>query len=50
MLVLSRRAGQVIELSNGVRIVVTRITGGKASIAIDAPKSVEIRRGEIGKG
>ncbi len=47
MLALSRKARQDIVLSNGVRIVVVRISGSKVTLGIEAPDHVTILRGEV---
>ncbi len=46
-LVLSRREGQRLILSNGVAITVKEARNGKASIGIDAPPEVVIDREEV---
>ena len=47
MLVLSRGKGQEIVIGKDIRIVVVQVRGGRARIAIDAPKTLSIKRGEI---
>lgn len=47
MLVLKRRIGEEIILNDDVRIVVTQTTNGSCSLAIEAPDSYRIRRGEL---
>lgn len=44
MLVISRKPGQEVNLSNGVRIVVSRVNGNRVSLAIEAPGDVSITR------
>lgn len=46
MLVLSRKIRQVIHVGD-VKIVVTSIKGDRVSIAIEAPRDIPIRRGEL---
>ena len=46
MLVLTRRPGEAIELSNGVRITFLARAGGAIRLGIDAPDDVAIRRAE----
>ena len=51
MLVLSRRPEEslIITTPDGVRIevIVTKISGGKAWIGIDAPTNFAVHRGEV---
>ena len=47
MLVLSRDVGEKIHIGEDIVLVVIRIGGGKVRIGIDAPKTVNIARGEI---
>ena len=51
MLVLSRKERELIHIGDGIIVEVRRISGNRVHIAIDAPRDVRIRRGElIGKG
>jgi carbon storage regulator len=47
MLVLSRKAGEKILIGDGITVVVNRVAGGRVTLAIDAPNSVRILRGEL---
>ena len=47
MLVLSRKAGEVITIGDEITIVIKAIHGKTASVAIQAPKEVKIRRSEL---
>jgi carbon storage regulator len=47
MLVLSRKKGEAIEIGEDVVVTVARIQGDKVRLAIEAPKSVPINRGEV---
>lgn len=50
MLVLTRHAQQAIIIGNGdnpITVRVTEIRGGRIRLAIDAPREVAIRRGEL---
>ncbi|MEM6470626.1 MAG: carbon storage regulator [Planctomycetota bacterium] len=47
MLVLSRKVGDSVVISDVVVVKVSQINGGRVKIAIDAPPDVTIRRGEI---
>ncbi len=49
MLVLSRKVGERINIGDNVTIVVNKISGGRVSIAIEAPRDVSIIRGELQK-
>ena len=48
MLVLTRRQGEAVCLSDGVRIVVLQIRGSQqVRIGIEAPSDIDIRREEV---
>ena len=47
MLVLSRKAGQSIEIGEGITVTVTQIKGNKVRIGISAPAEVPIHRHEL---
>jgi len=47
MLLLSRKMGEEILVADGIRIVVSRIANGRVTIGVDAPKDVQILRGEL---
>lgn len=47
MLVLTRRNQESIQIGDNIKITVVRITGGSVRLAIDAPKDVNIVRGEL---
>ena len=47
MLVLSRKKFQTIKLGDDIEIVVTNVIGGNVKIGINAPKSLNIVRGEL---
>lgn len=49
MLVLGRRIGESIVLSNGVRVLVTEVRGGSVRLGVIAPKDVVILREELRK-
>lgn len=46
-LVLSRKAGESIRIGNDVIVKVNRISGGRVSLAIEAPEHVKIVREEL---
>ena len=47
MLVLSRRKHEGIVISDGITITVSEIRGDRVRLAISAPDSVRILRGEL---
>lgn len=47
MLVLERRTGQRIVLSDGIVITVVRVKGEKVKLGIEAPRSTVIHREEL---
>jgi carbon storage regulator len=47
MLVLSRKVGQSIVIGKEVIVRVVRLSGNRAFLAIEAPKSVRVDRNEI---
>ena len=47
MLVLRRRKGEEIIVNDNLRIVVMQTSDGSCSLAIEAPDSYRIRRGEL---
>jgi len=47
MLVFTRKVGERIVISGDVVITVTKIKGQRICVAIEAPRSVPIRRGEL---
>jgi carbon storage regulator len=46
MLVLTRKVGQSIEISPGIYVMVVSIKDNQVRLGIEAPKHVNIRRGE----
>jgi carbon storage regulator len=47
MLVLSRKIGEKIHVGNDVTIEVRRVAGNRVILAIDAPRTTRILRGEL---
>ncbi len=47
MLVLSRKLGERIYVGDNIVFEVRRISGNRVTLAIDAPKSIRILRGEL---
>lgn len=47
MLVLSRKAGQKVNIGDDIVIEVRRVSGNRVTIALEAPRDVRILRGEL---
>ncbi len=47
MLVLSRKKNETIEIGQNITLKVVAISGNRVRLAIDAPDSVRIYRGEL---
>ena len=47
MLVLSRKTGQEIVVGDSVRITVTKVSGNRVTLGVEAPDDVRILRGEL---
>ena len=47
MLVLSRKIGQEILVGDSVRITITKVSGNRVTLGVDAPDHVRILRGEL---
>lgn len=47
MLVLGRKSGEAIIIGDRIRVVINKIKGNRAWVAIDAPDWVNIRREEV---
>lgn len=47
MLVLSRKVGEKLVIGDNVVVTVSKISGNRVSIAIDAPRDVSIQREEL---
>jgi carbon storage regulator CsrA len=50
MLVISRRVGERVQIGDDICVAVARIVGGGVRLAIEAPASVPIARGELQEG
>ncbi len=48
MLVLSRKPGEKVVLSNGITLTVVEVRGNRVRLAFDAPDQVRIVRAELG--
>ncbi|MDV6376990.1 carbon storage regulator CsrA [Sporosarcina sp. GW1-11] len=47
MLVLSRKAGETIKIADNIEVKILEVKGDTIRIGIEAPKSVDIVRGEL---
>lgn len=47
MLVLTRKAGEGIIISDDIKITIVEITGGGIRIGIDAPRETRVHRQEV---
>lgn len=47
MLVLSRKVGDTIWIGEDVEIIITEVKGDQVKIGIQAPRSIEVIRGEL---
>lgn len=47
MLVLTRKAGETVVIGGGITLTVLEVRGDGIRIGIDAPRDVEIHRGEV---
>ena len=47
MLVISRKVGDSIVISEDIKITITSISGDKVSIGVEAPKEIKIIRHEL---
>ena len=47
MLVLSRKIGEKIHVGDDITIEVRRVAGNRVTLAVDAPRTVRILRGEL---
>ena len=47
MLVLSRKIGERIHIGDNITIEIRRVAGNRVTLALDAPRTVRILRGEL---
>ena len=47
MLILSRKPGESIQISDNISVTVSEVKGGRVRLSIEAPKNVRIVRQEI---
>ena len=50
MLVLSRKIGERIVIGDNIVLVITKISGNRVTVGVEAPVNVKIMRSEIVKG
>jgi len=46
MLVLSRKKSESIEIGKNVRVRILEIRGGRVKLGVEAPRQVDVRRGD----
>ena len=49
MLILSRKVGETIWIGEDVEIVITEVKGDQVKVGIQAPRSIDVIRGELRK-
>lgn len=49
MLVLSRKEGERIQIGDNITLVVSKVSGNRVTIGIEAPRDVKVVRGELGE-
>jgi carbon storage regulator len=47
MLILKRKATEVIVINDDIVVTIIKVSGGAVKIAIEAPREIPIRRGEL---
>lgn len=47
MLVLSRKAGDTIKIADNIEVKILEVKGDTVRVGIEAPKSIDIVRGEL---
>lgn len=47
MLILSRKVGEQIVIGEGITVVVSRVSGDRVTLGLEAPPEVRILRGEL---
>ena len=50
MLVLSRKEGERIVIGDNITLVVSKVSGNRVTIGIEAPRDVKVVRGELQSG
>ena len=47
MLVLSRKEGERISIGDNITLIVSKVSGNRVTIGIEAPREVKVVRGEL---
>lgn len=47
MLVLTRKAGETIQIDGGITIQIVKVRGRQVRVGIEAPKDRKVQRGEL---
>ena len=47
MLVLSRKEGETLIIGDDIRVTIAQVRGNRVKVGVDAPSSVQIKRGEL---
>lgn len=47
MLILSRKAGEVVHIGDKIKVSIMKLAGGRVRLGIEAPEDVRILRGEL---
>lgn len=47
MLVLSRKVGEEVIIGDNIRIIISRVVGNRVAVGIEAPREVQVMRGEL---
>ena len=47
MLVLSRKEGERISIGDNITVIVSKVSGNRVTIGIEAPRDVKVVRGEL---
>ncbi|MCA9082733.1 MAG: carbon storage regulator CsrA [Planctomycetaceae bacterium] len=47
MLILSRKLGESIQISDNISVTVTEVKGGRVRLSIQAPRDVRVLRQEV---
>ncbi len=50
MLVLSRKEGERIVIGDNITLVISKVSGNRVTIGIEAPRDVKVVRGELQEG
>lgn len=50
MLVLSRKEGERIVIGENITLVISKVSGNRVTIGIEAPRDVKVIRGELQDG